>query len=219
MTSALPAPPLLFITDRLSTPEDLTGIVRQVLEAGCRWIMIREKDLATAELSKLAEDIVSLARPFGGRVIINGDLDAALSSGAAGVHLPATGDIGAAREFLGEEALIGSSCHSETELRAAMTAGADYATLSPIFLTDSKPGYGPVLGIKGLRSVCASVSGPIIALAGISAANAADCLAAGAAGVAVMGGIMRAEFPADTTRHIIAAMGFDQARNTSSLPP
>jgi len=73
-----------------------------------------------------------------------------------------------------------------------LSAGADYVTVSPVFLTVSKPGYGPALGTDGLARIVARVAGPVIALGGVTAANAASCRAAGAQGVAVMGEVMRA---------------------------
>jgi thiamine-phosphate pyrophosphorylase len=207
VSHALPAPPLLFITDRLSTTGDLVHIAGQVFHAGCRWLMVREKDLDTAALGALAGELVSLARPFDACVVVNGNIEAALSAGAAGVHLQSPGDIAVARETLGDEALIGVSCHSPAELQAAMAAGADYATYSPVFLTASKPGYGPAHGLDGLAAVCEATPIPVVALAGISEDNSADCLRAGAAGVAVMGGIMRSDDPADVVRGILHAIG------------
>jgi thiamine-phosphate pyrophosphorylase len=87
-----------------------------------------------------------------------------------------------------------------------LRAGADYVTISPIFLTDSKPGYGPALGLDGLRAAVAAAPGPVVALAGIGATNAAACVAAGASGVAVMGEIMRAGDPEATVRALIDAL-------------
>ena len=86
-----------------------------------------------------------------------------------------------------------------------MRAGADYVTLSPVFLTDSKPGYGPALGLDALAAAAAAAPGPIIALAGITPDNAASCLAASARGIAVMGEVMRADDPEATVRRLLAA--------------
>lgn len=206
MTAALPAPPLLFITDRLSTSRNPADLIEQVLQGGCRWIMVREKDLPTDSLAALAGDMVTLARPFDACVVVNGDVEAAVTAGAAGVHLQSSDRVGEARAALGGDALIGLSGHSHGDLQSALAAGADYATYSPVFLTDSKPGYGPALGLEGLRASCEALEIPLIALAGISPHNAADCLRAGAAGVAVMGGIMRSEDPAETTRDLLGAI-------------
>jgi thiamine-phosphate pyrophosphorylase len=78
---------------------------------------------------------------------------------------------------------------------ALLSAGADYVTVSPVFLTASKPGYGPALGLDGLAHIVERVAGPVIALGGVTAANAASCRAAGAHGIAVMGEVMRAADP------------------------
>ena len=89
-----------------------------------------------------------------------------------------------------------------------LRAGADYVTLSPIFLSDSKPGYGPALGLDVLAAAAEAdaAPGPVVALAGITPDNAASCLAAGAAGIAVMGEIMRAEDPEKTVRRLLTAL-------------
>ena len=90
-------------------------------------------------------------------------------------------------------------------IAAAAAAGADYVTLSPIYLTDSKPGYGPALGIEALRAA-AGHGIPVLALGGITVATAAACVAAGADGVAVMGEVMRADDPARIVRDLVEAL-------------
>jgi thiamine-phosphate pyrophosphorylase len=205
VSRAIPAPPLLLITDRRSATRDMIETVTCAVAAGCRWVMVREKDLATDALADLARRIVDVSRETGTTVLVNGDVVAAHAAGAAGVHLPAGADIAAARHALGAGALIGASTHSLADARAAEAAGADYITLSPVFLTASKPGYGPALGLDGLRDAAAQLSLPVIALAGLDEGNAGACIAAGAAGVAVMGGVMRAADPAATVRALIAA--------------
>ena len=96
------------------------------------------------------------------------------------------------------------SAHNIAEVTAAKIAGADYVTLSPIHPSASKPGYGPALGIVTLRAV-ASIGIPVVALGGMASDNAAEARANGAAGIAVMGGVMRADDPAATTRSLVAA--------------
>ena len=206
MTRALPAPPLLVITDRLAADEDLMDIVTDVLQAGCRWIMVREKDLDSSQLAALSSKIVARARPFNACVLVNGAAAAARQAGAAGVHLQRADDIAAARTVLGEGALVGVSTHSIDDVQAAAAAGADYVTLSPIFLTDSKPGYGPAIGISALSQICTQVDLPIVALAGVTADNAASCLVAGSAAVAVMGTVMRSERPERTVRALLQSI-------------
>jgi thiamine-phosphate pyrophosphorylase len=205
VSRAIPAPPLLLITDRRSAARDVIEIVRCAVAAGCRWVMVREKDLPAGALADLARRIVDVSREIGTTVLVNSDVAAARAADAAGVHLPAGADVAAARQALGADALIGASTHSLAEARAAEATGADYVTLSPVFLTASKPGYGPALGLDGLRDAAAHLTVPVIALAGIDATNAGACIDAGAAGVAVMGGVMRAADPAATVRALIAA--------------
>ena len=124
---------------------------------------------------------------------------------SAGIHpyfVPVE-HVARARETVGPDALIGVSAHTPAEAAAQLRAGADYVTLSPIFLTGSKPGYGPALGFDGLTQAAALTDGPILALAGVTPANAASCLKAGAAGIAVMGEVMRADDPEATVRALL----------------
>jgi thiamine-phosphate pyrophosphorylase len=180
----------LVITDRAQARRPLTEIAEALFQAGGRWIMLREKDLDPAARRELLRALVALGAPFGATVTVNGDLAAAGACGAAGVHLPTGGDLEAARRALGPDALLGASTHSLDEAQAAAGAGADYVTLSPIFESASKPGYGPALGPAGLAAVATRLPIPVIALGGVVAGNAAACLQAGAAGVAVMGAVM-----------------------------
>ncbi len=90
---------------------------------------------------------------------------------------------------------------------AAAAAGADYVTLSPVFESASKPGYGPCLGPESLRAAAARVPVPVVALGGVTAANAGSCLGAGAAAVAVMGPVMRAADPGAAVAELLAAIG------------
>ena len=201
----LPDPPLLVISDRSQARLPLIGIAEAVFRGGCRWFSLREKDLPAAERRALLADLVELGRPFGALVMAHEDIGAVEAVSAAGVHLPAGSDPAAARRRL-PRGLIGVSAHSENEAGAQLRAGADYVTLSPIFLTDSKPGYGPALGLDALAAAAAKAPGPIVALGGITPHNAAACLAAGARGVAVMGEIMRAADPEATNRQLLAAL-------------
>ena len=124
-------------------------------------------------------------------------------AGATGVRAASGADPAVARARL-PKALIGASAHSPAEAATLLEAGADYVTLSPIFLTESKAGYGPALGLGALRA--ASGAGPVIALAGIDESNAGECLAAGAKGVAVMGEMMRSADPEATVRRLLRAL-------------
>jgi len=202
----LPAPPLLVITDRRQARGALEDTVAAVLGGGGRWISLREKDLPAAERAALLNRLIALARPRGAKVMVHEDLDAALQAGADGVHLPSGGDPATARRRLGRGALIGVSAHSAAEAQAAASRGADYVTVSPIFASASKPGYGPILGLTALAALAKAVAVPVIALGGVTEATASDCLATGAAGVAVMGHVMRAADPGAVTARLTASL-------------
>jgi thiamine-phosphate pyrophosphorylase len=201
----LPNPPLLIISDRSQTQRPLVEVAAAAFAGGCRWLSLREKDLPAAERRKLLAELVALGRRCDALVMAHDDSDAVIATGAGGVHLPAGSDPRAARARL-PTGLIGASAHSAAEAVALIAAGADYVTMSPVFLTESKPGYGPALGLVGLAATVDAAKGPVIALAGINPGNARSCLEAGAAGVAVMGEVMRAADIAATVRALVEAV-------------
>jgi thiamine-phosphate pyrophosphorylase len=201
----LPVPPLLVISDRRQARRPLEELADAIFAGGCRWLSLREKDLPPAERRTLLSALVVLARRWEATVTVHEDVDSAAMCGAAGVHLPSGGNPKAARARLPGE-LIGASAHSAEEALALLGSGADYVTVSPVFVTASKPGYGPAIGLDRLAEIVARVPGPVIALGGINAANAPLCLSAGARGVAVMGEVMRAANPQATVEAILAAM-------------
>jgi thiamine-phosphate pyrophosphorylase len=202
----LPDPPLLLITDRHQARQPLPEVVAEALATGCRWVSLREKDLPRAEQVRLVGQLLPLARRWGARLSIHGDAAAASATGADGVHLPAGGDPKAAREQLGDTALVGLSIHTVIEARALDATTLDYAIAGPMFATSSKPGYGPTLGCSGLAAIVRASSVPVIAVGGITAENMAAVRSAGAAGVAVMGGIMRAADPGEQARRLLEAL-------------
>jgi thiamine-phosphate pyrophosphorylase len=201
----LPSPPLLVISDRLQARRPLIEITDSVFHGGCRWFSLREKDLPANERRELLRALVGLGRRYGATVTVHEDIEAAVATGADGVHLPGGGDPADARLLL-PSGLIGVSAHSPQEAAATLAAGADYVTLSPIFLTQSKPGYGPAVGLDALEEAARLAPGPVVALGGIDEGNIAFCLAAGARGIAVMGEIMRAADPAAATSRLLNAM-------------
>jgi thiamine-phosphate pyrophosphorylase len=211
----LPAPPLLVISDRQQACRPIEEIADAVFAGGCRWFSLREKDLPPSERRALLAALVVIGRRYGASVTVHDDIDAAAVAGAAGVHLPSGARPEVARARL-PGALIGASAHSAEEASALLRAGADYVTVSPIFVTVSKPGYGPALGLDGLARVVAQASGPVIALGGITAENAARCCAAGAHGIAVMGEIMRAADPRAATEEILSAIAAADLGATNS---
>ena len=200
----LPSPPLLLITDQGQATCPLVDVVTAAFDGGCRWVMIREKNIESGSYQKLLSDILRQAKPFGAVVTINADVKAANLEDAAGVHLPQKKyDFPSLRLQLGQQSLIGVSVHNIVEGKAAI--GADYITISPVFNTASKPGYGPALGVKGFNEIARSLPMPALALGGIEPSNVAQLRKEGAAGVAVMGSVMRADNPAQKFNDLVSA--------------
>lgn len=198
-------PRLLLITDRAQAVCGLEESIEQALRSGCRLLQLREKDLPSDELLELANRLVAHAHAFDARILINGLADVAGRSAADGVHRPARGPaVEEIRAQLGQESLVGVSTHSMAEARRAEAQGADYLTLSPIFGSASKPGYGPALGLEILADVARAVDLPVFALAGVTPDRVERCLRAGAHGVAVMGGVMRSPTPGETVKAYLA---------------
>lgn len=185
---------LYVITDRTQTLDrSLEEVIDASLHGGARAFQLREKDLEGRELTALAERLLRLIRPAGGRLLINDRIDVTLAVGAAGTHLSRRGFPPAvARRLLGPARLLGVSCHSVAEAEEAQDGGADFILLGPIFFTPSKASYGPPLGLELLRQVRPRIHLPLFAIGGINAANREEVLAAGADGVAVISAVMTA---------------------------
>ena len=202
---ALPSP-LLIVTDRLQAQRPLEDVVRDVVAAGVRWIWFRDRDMEPTERRRLALRLANIVHGAGGRLSIGGDVELAAETGTGAVHARDLAEIAHARRMLGPQALIGLSAHCVADVANANNAGADYVTLSPIHETASKPGYGPALGNAAITQA-ARIGIPVVALGGIAADNAAAAMKAGAAGIAVMGGVMRATSPVDTIKTLLAECG------------
>ncbi|MEP9381609.1 thiamine phosphate synthase [Nocardioides sp. KR10-350] len=192
-------PRLLLLTDRsqLHLSRGLLPTLAECRDAGLTHVVLRELDEPLARRAALAIAAADL-----GLTVIAAHTPL---PGAAGLHLPAADgaspDVTACRPR-------GRSCHTRAEVARAAGEGFDYATLSPYAASDSKPGYGPPLGPGGLADAVPDGRGiPVYALGGITTDNAAEAVAAGAYGVAVMGAVMRAADPAGVVRALIAAVG------------
>jgi thiamine-phosphate pyrophosphorylase len=202
----LPAPPLLLVTDRRQARRPLHAIVGAALAAGARWISLREKDLPEDEQVLLARSLLPQVRRYGARLTIHGDAALAKLAGTDGVHLRSGSDAAVARVLLGPGKLLGVSIHTVTEAEAIDPAVVDYALAGPAFETVSKPGYGPEIGRKGLADMARAAAVPLLAIGGINTVRVAEIIAAGCAGVAVMGGVMRAADPAGEVGALIATL-------------
>jgi thiamine monophosphate synthase len=183
---------LLVITDRFQARgRDVPATVAAAVEGGARWVLLRDRDLPAGERAALAAELAAIVGAGGGRLSVAG-----------------TDHLGAAEPFPAERppGPVGRSCHSAAELARAAEEGCDYAVMSPVFDTASKPGYGPALGLGRLAELCAAATLPVYALGGVDADRARPCREAGAAGVAVMGAVMRAAHPGRVVAELLDRM-------------
>jgi thiamine-phosphate pyrophosphorylase len=156
---------------------------RIAVEGGATVVQWRLKDVPRVDVVERGRATRSLCARYGVPFIVNDDVEAALMLGADGVHL-GRDDPGAetAREH---GLMLGLSAASVDEARAA-GGRADYIGAGPLWATPSKPDADPPIGLDGLREICTAVGTPVVAIGGIDATNAAHCIRAGAAGVAVI---------------------------------
>ena len=162
--------------------EDLET-ARMAAERGATVVQWRLKDVPTAEVVERGRATRSLCARHGATFIVNDDVEAALLLGADGIHLGRE-DTGAARA-LEQDLLLGLSASSVEEAVAA-DGVAEYIGTGPVWATPSKADADPPIGLDGLAEICGRVSLPVVAIGGIDVSNAADCIRAGAAGVAVI---------------------------------
>ncbi|OLB36231.1 MAG: hypothetical protein AUH11_11850 [Acidobacteria bacterium 13_2_20CM_57_17] len=199
-------PLLCYVTDRRSLSESeprqaletLLSKVEAAAASGVDWIQIREKDLSGRDYAWLTREALHRAAKHEAsngapaHILVNDRLDVALSERAGGVHLGESSlPLPEARRFLEsrgerEDFVIGVSCHSLEAAKSAAIAGAHYLFFGPVYTTPSKAAFGAPQGLERLAEVCRTVSIPVLAIGGITLANASDCLAAGAYGIAAI---------------------------------
>jgi thiamine-phosphate diphosphorylase len=206
---ARPWPPkvLMLVTDRRQCGDrSLAQIVSAAIEGGVNAVQLREKDLPADELLALARQLRGVC---GERALlfINDRVDIALLSGADGVQLGERGlPVAAVRQLLPASMRVGRSVHSVDTARAAEQDGADFLIAGTIYATASHP-EAEVGGLEFLQALTSRVSLPVIAIGGVTPERAADCIDAGAAGVAVVSGILASSRPETAAMNYVEHLG------------
>jgi thiamine-phosphate pyrophosphorylase len=153
------------------------------VEGGATVVQWRLKGTPTVDVVERGRSTRSLCARHGVTFVVNDDVEAALMLGADGVHLGRE-DEGADRAR-DQGLVLGLSATNLAEARE-LAGGADYLGVGPVWDTPSKEDAAPAIGLAGLGEICAAVSVPVVAIGGIDPSNAAACIEAGAAGVAVI---------------------------------
>jgi thiamine-phosphate pyrophosphorylase len=178
------------------------------LDAGIRLLQVRAKSWPGGPYFELAERAVARGRAAGAIVIVNDRADTARLAAADGVHVGqddlAPADV---RRILGPDAIVGRSTHSNAQVDAACREPVDYVAIGPVFASATRMAVSTPLGLAGVASAVERASRlrlPVVAIGGITAANAAGVLAAGAASVAVIGALLEDDPRRDAGRLLAA---------------
>jgi thiamine-phosphate pyrophosphorylase len=184
-------------------------VVGAAIDGGIDVVQLREKHATARERLSVGREVRRLTEEADVPLVVNDRLDLAVALGADGVHL---GDddlpVGVARDQLGPDALVGRSVSTVEGARRAAEAGADYLGVGSIYRTTSKettPEQSEI-GLDRLAAIRDAVSIPLVGIGGVTHERAADVVAAGADGVAVISEIAGADDPEAATRRLAAAV-------------
>lgn len=189
---------LQFITHKTGGYDELSG-AEAVLRGGCRWVQLRMKDASDEEFLSAGRKLAELCRSFGARLILDDRVRLVEELGADGVHVGKNDmPVDKVRRLLGPGRIVGATANSFADIEAAAARGADYIGLGPFRFTSTKQKLSPILGLEGYRSVMsacrdAGIVLPVVAIGGITAEDIPGIMASGVHGVAVSGGLLKAE--------------------------
>jgi thiamine-phosphate pyrophosphorylase len=176
-------------------------LTRLAIAGGADTIQFRQKEGATRQMIRAAEEMRDLCQKAGVTFIVNDRVDVAIASHADGVHLGQDDfPIPLARKLLGEKAIIGGSASSLEEAQKCLKEGADYIGFGPVYPTTSKEDAAPAAGLGAMRQIVETIPLPVIAIGGIAVNNASPLIRAGAHGIAVISAVCCQQDPAEAAR-------------------
>ncbi|MDD4419486.1 MAG: thiamine phosphate synthase [Bacteroides graminisolvens] len=179
------------------------------LEAGCKWIQLRMKDVAVETVRQLAEELKKACENHHALLIIDDYVEVAREVKADGVHLGKNDmPIEEARKLLGEGFIIGGTANTFEDVKRHYEAGADYLGIGPFRFTTTKKNLSPVLGLEGYRNIKqqmieAGIILPAVAIGGITVEDIPAILATGIEGIAMSGAILQAHDPDAEIKRIL----------------
>ena len=179
------------------------------LEAGCKWIQLRMKDVAVETVRQLAEELKKTCEKYHALLIIDDYVEVAREVKADGVHLGKNDmPIEEARKLLGEGFIIGGTANTFEDVKRHYEAGADYLGIGPFRFTTTKKNLSPVLGLEGYRNIKqqmieAGIILPAVAIGGITVEDIPAILATGIEGIAMSGAILQAHDPDAEIKRIL----------------
>jgi thiamine-phosphate pyrophosphorylase len=203
---------LYLVTDRgMAGARPLTDVVAAAIRGGVTAVQLREKQCSTRDFVAMARALKALTAPCGVPLIVNDRVDVALAAGADGVHVGQSDmDCRDVRRLLGPYAIVGLSVETMEQAAQAAALEVDYLGVSSIFSTPTKTDASAEWGLDGLAALRRASKQVLVAIGGIHASNAAQVIAAGADGIAVVSAICAAPDPAAAARDLRRAIA--QAR-------
>ena len=202
-------PRLYLILDPAQRPTDkLIDLTREAVAGGVTLLQLRCKSLSTCRFLETAQAVKVALADTEVPLLINDRIDIALAVGAAGVHIGQDDlPVADARRLLGEQAIIGLTVRSPEEAAAASLELLDYVSIGGVFATTSKQNSTAPIGLDGLQAITDQLHQrqsnlPLTAIAGIDRSNAAEVIAAGVDGIAVISAITAAADPGNTAAEL-----------------
>lgn len=182
---------------------------RLALEGGCRWVQLRMKEATEVEFLAAAAEIGRLCKEHGATFVLDDHVEWVEKTGADGVHLGKNDmPIDEARKILGSDKIIGGTANTFEDVERLYRQGADYIGCGPFRFTTTKKNLSPVLGLEGYQHIIDQMKShginlPIVAIGGILESDIKSILATGVSGIAVSGGILNAENPAEEMQRFL----------------
>lgn len=182
---------------------------RLALEGGCRWVQLRMKEATEAEFMAAAAEIGRLCKEHGATFVLDDHVEWVEKTGADGVHLGKNDmPIDEARKILGSDKIIGGTANTFEDVERLYRQGADYIGCGPFRFTTTKKNLSSVLGLEGYQHIVDQMKShginlPIVAIGGILESDIKSILATGVSGIAVSGGILNAENPAEEMQRFL----------------
>ena len=182
---------------------------RLALEGGCRWVQLRMKEATEDEFMAAAAEIGRLCKEHGATFVLDDHVEWVEKTGADGVHLGKNDmPIDEARKILGNDKIIGGTANTFEDVERLYRQGANYIGCGPFRFTTTKKNLSPVLGLEGYQHIVDQMKShginlPIVAIGGILESDIKSILATGVSGIAVSGGILNAENPAEEMQRFL----------------
>lgn len=182
---------------------------RLALEGGCRWVQLRMKEATETEFMAAAAEIGRLCKEHGATFVLDDHVEWVEKTGADGVHLGKNDmPIDEARKILGNDKIVGGTANTFEDVERLYRQGANYIGCGPFRFTTTKKNLSPVLGLEGYQHIVDQMKShginlPIVAIGGILESDIKSILATGVSGIAVSGGILNAENPAEEMQRFL----------------